>query len=321
MTDLGEAVKRNDGDDNLVWHYTSGAALKEIVTKHELWASNTAFMNDSRERRLADEYLVKAKNDLGKDFPKMLDSYIDHVGDWYDNLRFSSPHAPDGTRYLLSASKRGDSLTMWRGYAGTDEVSYAIGIDPTAPLSILAPPTNKQMNHRRKSEISHWFDVNYNPEDAERLAKEAVDRMVGHYRAPAATREELEENISNVFDSIDEVTEPLRNTTKHQGFVHEEEVRIIVDADRSLTRYHSGRLGMVPYVVLTGSDDSSSPIVTSANKLPIRKIRMSPGPDRFFAIRSLVELLHANGYNYGHDQSAGGYSYDVEVLASEIPFR
>lgn len=314
-------MKKHDGDDNLVWHYTSGAALKEIITKHELWASNTAFMNDSGERRLADEYLVKAKNNMGKDFPKMLDSYLDHVGDWYDNLRFSSPDAPDGTRYLLSASKRGDSLTMWRGYAGTDEVSYAIGIDPTAPLSILAPPSKKPIKHRRKSSISEWFEVNYDPDEAERVAAEAVDKIVGHFQAPAATKEAFEENISNVFDSIDEVTEPLRNTTKHKGFIHEEEVRIIVDADRSLARHRPGRLGIVPYVVLTGADHDSSPVVTTANKLPIRKIRMSPGQDRFFAVRSLLELLHANGYTYGYDQEEGGYVYDVDVSASEIPFR
>lgn len=316
-------MENYDGDDNLVWHYTSGAALKEIITKHELWASNTAFMNDSGERRLADQFLVKAKNEMGEKFPKMLDSYIDHVGDWYDNLRFSSPDAPDGTRYLLSASKRSDSLTMWRGYAGTDDVSYAVGIDPSAPLSILEPPTatKNQRKYSRKSDISDWFEVNYDPGEAERLAKEAVDKIVGHYLSPASTKEALEENIDNVFKAIDEETEPLRNTTKHRGFIHEEEVRIIVNADRSLARYRPARLGMVPYVVLTGADQAGNAIVTSPGRLPIRKIRISPGQDRFFPVRSLLELLHANGYTFGFDPDAGGYAYDVDVSASEIPFR
>ena len=40
-------------DDVLVCHYTNGAALQNIIRQKELWASNTAFMNDTYERRLA----------------------------------------------------------------------------------------------------------------------------------------------------------------------------------------------------------------------------------------------------------------------------
>lgn len=30
----------------LIWHYTDGAALMNILAKNELWAGSAAFMND-----------------------------------------------------------------------------------------------------------------------------------------------------------------------------------------------------------------------------------------------------------------------------------
>lgn len=51
-----DSVSRDD--DDLVWHYTNGSALQNIIIRNELWASNTAFMNDAHERRLADKYLI-----------------------------------------------------------------------------------------------------------------------------------------------------------------------------------------------------------------------------------------------------------------------
>ncbi|MFJ5963069.1 hypothetical protein [Pseudarthrobacter oxydans] len=50
MSKLEADVFFNEND--LVWHYTSGSALQNIISKSELWASNTAFMNDTHERRL-----------------------------------------------------------------------------------------------------------------------------------------------------------------------------------------------------------------------------------------------------------------------------
>lgn len=33
----------------LVWHYTDGAALMNILARNELWAGSAAFMNDTNE--------------------------------------------------------------------------------------------------------------------------------------------------------------------------------------------------------------------------------------------------------------------------------
>jgi hypothetical protein len=304
---------------DLVWHYTNGTALKNILTNHELWAGNTAFMNDTGERRLADKYLRDAKKRMGDVFPPALDSYLDHIGDWYDNQRFSGQYAPDGTRYLLSGSHSGDSLTMWRGYAGTDEVSYAIGLDRREPLKVLAPATVEKRRVGRSNQVKGWFDVSYEPYRAKKRARAAVHEILDTY-AIAAARAEDSGDV-DVFKKIEEVTEELRDETKHEGFRHEEESRIIVKAEQQLARYRPGKLGMVPYVAITGTDGSSDLVVHTANRLPIREIYISPGRERFYPARSLRFLLDACGYAGTYYEPWHNLINEVEIRISNIPFR
>jgi hypothetical protein len=303
---------------DLVWHYTNGPALKNILTNHELWAGNTAFMNDTGERRLADKYLRDAKKRMGEVFPPALDSYLDHVGDWYDNLRFTGPNAPDGTRYLLSGSKSGDSLTMWRGYAGTDEVSYAVGLDRRQSLKVLAPTSVDTRRVGRNNQVKGWFDVSYEPQRAKKRAKAAVREILDTYATAAGA---ADFGDADVFKKIEEVTEELRDETKHEGFRHEEESRIIVKAEQQLARYRPGRLGMIPYVAITGSDGSAYSVVHTPNKLPIREIFISPGRDRFYAARSLNFLLDDCGYGGTYFEAWHSLINEIKIRISNTPFR
>lgn len=94
-----------------------------------------------------------------------------------------------------------------------------------------------------------------------------------------------------------------------------------MNASGDVTRYRPRRLGMVPYVALTGRDDSQESVVEKSNLLPIRKIRMSPGPDRFYALRSLRDLLGANGYGGTFNEEFYRIEDEIVVDASQIPFR
>lgn len=311
-------------DEGLVWHYTNGAALQSILLKNELWASNTAFMNDIHERRLADKYLIRAREKLGDDFPEELDFYLDHIGDLYDRMRYRSDTA-DGTRFLLSASKSGDSLTMWRGYAGTEEVSYAIGLDRTEPLKILRPRPGPHGHYwtTGTAQVSPWRDVSYDQKIAKIKAEQAIEAILKVYMTPLPDGKPQKLRGAGVIAAIEETTEPLRNETKHHGFEHEEEARIIVDASGDLTRYRPGRLGMVPYVALTGGDGANDDqtVEDKPNLLPIRKIRISPGADRFYALRSLRALLGATGYGGNYNAEFHRIEDEIEIDASQIPFR
>ncbi len=311
-------------DDGLVWHYTNGSALQSILLKNELWASNTAFMNDIHERRLANKYLIQAKEKLGDVFPEELDFYLDHIADLYDRMRYRSDTS-DGTRYLLSASKSGDSLTMWRGYAGTEEVSYAIGLDRRKPLKILRPQPGEHGHYwtTGTADVSSWLDVIYDRSVSELKAARAIGAILKAYMGPSEDGEPANLRRGGVIAAIEETTESLRNETKHHGFAHEEEARIIVNASGDLTRYRPGRLGMVPYVALTGGDGANDhqTVADKPNLLPIRKIRISPGPDRFYALRSLRALLGATGYGGKYNEELHHVDDEIDIDASQIPFR
>lgn len=96
-----------------IYHYTSVDGIIGIVTKHEIWMSDTAFMNDTTElKRLQDtppqgienEYVKKAWETLNVKKPFSGNKQVNH--------------------YMASFSKKKDSLEQWRAYG-----NYCIGFD------------------------------------------------------------------------------------------------------------------------------------------------------------------------------------------------
>jgi hypothetical protein len=63
-------ARRNSGstlvnvdDVEQAWHYTTASGLISIVSKHRLWATSAAYMNDRDEIRAGREALQKAINE------------------------------------------------------------------------------------------------------------------------------------------------------------------------------------------------------------------------------------------------------------------
>ena len=73
----------------------------------------------------------------------------------------------------------------------------------------------------------------YEPRRAIKRAKAAVHEVLATY-ATAADAEDYGD--AEVFRKIEDVPEELRDETKHEGFRHEEESRIAVNADQQLAR-------------------------------------------------------------------------------------
>lgn len=303
---------------HLVWHYTTGPALISILKNHELWASSTAFMNDTGEWLLADKYLREAKRQYPKAYPRVLESYLKYVGGWSE-----SGDDPDESRYLLSGSQSGDSLTMWRGYAGTDEVSYAIGLDRREGLAVLSPPEMHKRPVSKDASVSSWFDVIYDPVAAKNQAEKVVAEIYEDYDALTRIKDQGKKSngIGDIFNKISDLTESLRSKTKHEGFRHEEESRIVVNAQQGLARYRAGRWGTVPYLALTGAGDHSQTVVSKPSKLPLREIYISPGSGRYAAGKSLELLLHSHGYGASYDEVLNAPYNQIKVRVSATPFR
>lgn len=288
---------------NLVWHYTNGAGLQGILESNTLWATSSAFMNDGLENTYAATILTKAWRDhpLSTTLP----------GHFLESAGWLPPSSPTDIWcslqwQLLCASTDGDSLTMWRGYAGTGEPAYAIGLDRNSPLGVLAHP---QSTNRRPIDINPWEEVSYSTDAVEHAATLAMDRLLQVHQSEGAEGMQLG---SALIKELGAQTAKLRNLAKHPGFVDEREVRVGFNAPTPC-RFRNTRFGPAPYVPLTGAS-AWGQICTTASSLPIREIRTAPGASHVTAegLRAMLEML-------GFVDDDGGWT--VKVSQSTIPFR
>ena len=102
--------------EGTVYHYTSADGISGIVDKHQIWMSNTAFMNDTTELRALENDTGIKDNDFTNDaVKKEWRGIVDRTG---VNEMTQSDH------YMASFSKKPDSLEQWRAYG-----TFCIGFD------------------------------------------------------------------------------------------------------------------------------------------------------------------------------------------------
>ena len=96
-----------------IYHYTSAEGVAGIISNHEIWMSNTAFMNDTTElRTLQDDRSILKDSDFTNE----------HVKRAWHNMR--QRRSFDTNYYMASFSRAKDLLEQWRAYG-----SYCIGFD------------------------------------------------------------------------------------------------------------------------------------------------------------------------------------------------
>lgn len=103
-----------DSYDGLIYHYTSPEGLRAIIDSGELWLTNTAFVNDTTEGiALKKQTTLFKRHDIKKEFMrKAWSSFINK-----DSIE-------DNVYYMISFSKKSNSLDQWRAYG-----SYCIGFE------------------------------------------------------------------------------------------------------------------------------------------------------------------------------------------------
>ncbi|MDP3029271.1 MAG: hypothetical protein Q8O04_07215 [Deltaproteobacteria bacterium] len=97
----------------VVYHYTSADGVAGIIGNHEIWMSNTAFMNDTTELKM----LQSARSIFKED--DFTNEYVRSA--WRNVLQQGSY---DTNYYMASFSKEKDLLEQWRAYG-----SFCIGFD------------------------------------------------------------------------------------------------------------------------------------------------------------------------------------------------
>jgi len=288
-------------------------------------------MNDRNEADYADHVLAKAVTDNRRSAARNVEMIR---GD----RAYAGPPIGDPSpyRFIACASSVGDSLTMWRGYAGTDAVSFAIGIDTGTPLAVLADTQAAVGSRAGRAKVlsDGWTQVNYDVASCQQIARDGLDRI------EELDAERQVEDDGDAFCEVVDAAQGLVNTlatiAKHPGFKDEQESRLALAVDSaSMIRYRPGRFGMMPYICLTGGAKSWGDVVSAPSPLPVRAVHLSPGAERH-SLDSTKMFLAANGYEsfYGYQsrkvERLDGHGDDfepelkepmVDVAISQIPFR
>lgn len=328
------------GAGALVWHYCGAEALQSIISKHELWASSVAFMNDANEVITGSDALRQRFDRVKEELPESVAATLE--GSLRARSSESEPIDGLGT-FLLSASLDGDNLSMWRAY-GSADISYAVGIDPTKHLAPIGRTEDVDPHPRpdyetnrfiegddgQRAEIpgwdapyfsdSFWFKAEYDHERSAEIVNSTLDHLqelAAKVQDPVSGQgwEALSYYISLTFMGVE--INARRDLAifqiKHPGFADEKEARLVLRVSPSwrFIDYRQSKLGFVPYVKLTSFEKSGllGDFPSKAEHLPIKEIRIGPARYPELAKSSLEALLAKWGY------------HEVQVTLSEIPFR
>jgi hypothetical protein len=110
--------------EELLYHYTTPEGLVGIVEKHEIWATDLAYMNDTTEFRVGLDLVTKHIEQLRGD---NLGPCAERWNWLLTALKRTREFGPDtlSSVYACSFSTDGDNLSQWRAYCPNG--GFAIG--------------------------------------------------------------------------------------------------------------------------------------------------------------------------------------------------
>jgi hypothetical protein len=311
-----------------LYHYTTTAGFKAIVETKSLHASSIEFLNDRRELRVLDSFLVpRLKARFRQIFLDLrqrkiasasmnVDAVAQHDAETFVRAlhTVSSDQAPIFVcSFCRAASKEAEAnglLSQWRGYGADGGIAIEFEF---AGLKAITDAENETYQYASIS----GCDVIYGDSDAEfsEIGKPALEKFASGI--PSLIEETLHEaGISYTFPGekigIKDLYTPyfsIAPRLKHPGFEEEREFRFIFPVIRGATppderRKRKGilfksRLNyLLPYIVVN----------EVGLNLPIRRVIVGPSMEAQRRVTSVQMFLRE------HDLK------DVEVTLSAIPF-
>ncbi len=292
----------------IIYHYTSANGLRGIVGSHELWLSNTAFVNDTTEcEALKSEEDLFDENDFSNRYVKEA---------WSNYLKYDMNR---NTLYIVSFSATEDFLGQWRAYG-----SYSIGFETN---KLAKSKFNLYECIYNKKKIKDWI---LEKEKADEWKGDCLDETSKRFAAfnliYAASMKY--KNVS--YKAEGEVR--LITVSNHSWGLFPNSPGLYKLQSPIHFRDHSVYKAPLPYVKFFLSNDKQEedePIATEQKEteeqlkrkrleqemnqkrelLPIKEIRIGPMVHQKEAELACEILLSEKGYK------------DVKVILSEIPYR
>jgi hypothetical protein len=271
-----------------LYHYTTGENLIKIIETGELWSTQAACMNDSKELIYAVERLAeraKVRRDAAAD--ERLVPLWRAVDDLITN-----PDATGAPIFLTCFSERDDDLSQWRAYA-SGEGGYSIGFD-AKKLRDLGTPNEVFL-----------FPSDYCESRQNRLLDDIIKWLVDIYLAPLGSTSRPPDNDwaqEFVYFWLTNVSS-FAVGMKHRAFQAEQEWRLFQycrpeEAGKFQFRQRSSFMSRhLPLRIAT--------------PLPIVSVRVGPCRHPELSRIAVGDLLLKQGYSPA----------TVPVKLSEVPHR
>jgi len=287
--------------DDCLFHYTSAGGLKGILESQCIWATDSAFLNDSSEIRYAGLAVERHLDNMighlklldpqpGSEEKKRL-HYISQAKEALaelnnaDEYTGSAPYIVDGATYVSCFNANPDQLSQWRGYGGH---GYSVGFTKAGLNRLVIEGDPSPV-------LPKVIQVGYGQPALDKLFQEISKFFEDN---PDVFLLSATGNIAAASYSL-----PRLAQVKHASFEEEKEWRAVVP------RYASGptsplyfREGegtrLVPYIKLRFEPSD------------VAYVYVGPGGD-FHDKRALRAFLRANGYDLDR----------VWIEHSSAPFR
>jgi hypothetical protein len=273
-----------------LYHYTSLDGLKGILSTHQIWVTDVAYLNDSLELQLASSLIERCTADAAEDAS-------DPCKELLRRSQVGGSQADVGQGYYVACfCDDRDLLSQWRAY-GAQGGGYALG------FSAYEMAYEGLVALRR---------VVYDPVEQEQLVRGVIARTCAAFDLVAAGRTTAQLDADHTFPSFAQLLashfKEFLVTFKHDTFSAEKEWRIFLpfsqDQHLGFVRFRGARGQAVPYMAL--HPRTPSPAMPL---LPIVEVIHGPSLHPDLTKKSLNLLLQSTDYDH------------VEVGGSRSPLR
>lgn len=231
-----------------LWHYTSADGLVSILKSKQIWASNIAFLNDTKEIEHAVEYAKNAignrlnRGDLAADERSVLQEMAQACGSAAKRY------------YVASFSEDQDLLSQWRAYCPPGG-GYSLGIS-SEHLQAVSRDQHFLLlpciyDHRSQYQIMHEFMESF---------------LIIYRERSSKTDDHSTLRKSLVWEFAQHVTR-FGPTLKHPTFQEEREWRLIspmVQEPHPQLDFRGTPSRLVPFYRFSLSTDSNPDLVKAA---------------------------------------------------------
>jgi hypothetical protein len=283
----------NIGGSQIVWHYTTGDALINIVQSGSLYSTQVSCLNDRTEVHygttlLRDAFIEIQKRNHPPEEAELLEELIK------DSASDSKATASTPSDFFVTCfSSERDDLSQWRAYGG-GENGYA-----------LAFGAGGFFNHGTTIVVR----VNYDRNSHISLAEEAAKATLKFFREGLDARagQDISQWRSEFRGGWFQVLNKLAPMVKDPAFKAENEYRIVhtyVQSELSQLRFRQKQSLMSMHLPLFFPPSTD----VKSSRLPIIEVMVGPSRHKEISRLSAQVLLTQNGYS-------------VPVTVSEIPFQ